>query len=55
LLKDIEDALLRIRDGLYGNCERCTKPIDETRLEAVPQARMCISCQEITEKESSPK
>ncbi|MEK7477391.1 MAG: TraR/DksA family transcriptional regulator [Candidatus Coatesbacteria bacterium] len=52
-LKDIEDALLRIRDGNFGNCERCTKPIDEARLEAVPSARMCIACAEIVEKESS--
>jgi len=51
-LKDIEDALLRVRDGTYGNCERCAKPIDEARLEAVPHARMCIACAEAVEKES---
>jgi DnaK suppressor protein len=50
-LKEIEDALLRIRDGSYGDCEKCNKPIDEARLEAVPHARMCLSCQESTEKD----
>lgn len=50
-LKDIEEALLRIQDGTYGNCERCQKPIDEARLEAVPQAAMCISCAAIAERE----
>jgi len=52
-LKEIEDALLRIRDGSFGNCEKCNKPIDEARLEAVPHARMCLSCQESTEKDGS--
>ena len=52
-LRDIEEALLRIRDGNYGVCERCSKPIDGTRLEAVPQARMCISCQEASERDGS--
>lgn len=54
-LKDIEDALLRVRDGTYGTCERCQKPIDEARLEAVPHARMCISCAEAVERENSPQ
>ncbi len=49
-LRDIEEALLRIREGTYGVCERCTKPIDGTRLEVVPHARMCISCQEASER-----
>lgn len=55
ILKEIEEALLRIRDGNYGNCERCTKPIDEARLQAVPQARMCIACQEASEKEGGSR
>lgn len=54
-LKDIEDALLRVRDGTFGVCERCQKPIDEARLEAVPQAPMCISCQEISEREGTSR
>ena len=52
-LRDIEEALIRIKEGTYGTCERCSKPIDEARLEVVPQAIMCISCQEAAEKERS--
>jgi len=52
-LRDIVEALRRIKDGTYGICERCSNPIDETRLEVVPHARMCISCQEAAEKEGA--
>ncbi len=48
-LRDVEDALVRVRDGGYGVCERCGKEIAESRLEAVPHARMCVSCQEASE------
>jgi DnaK suppressor protein len=51
VLKDIEDALVKIRDGSYGICERCQKPIDPARLEVVPQARMCVACQEAAERD----
>jgi RNA polymerase-binding transcription factor DksA len=30
--------------GSYGQCERCGKEIGPERLEAVPTARLCISC-----------
>lgn len=51
-LKDIDEALMRIEDGTFGNCVRCQKPIDEARIEAVPDAAMCISCKEAAEKEN---
>jgi DnaK suppressor protein len=50
-LRDIEDALIRIRDGSYGVCERCGKAIDEPRLEILPHTRYCINCQEVVERE----
>jgi RNA polymerase-binding protein DksA len=43
-LNDIEDALRKIDDGTYGVCEQCGGPIGEARLEAMPAARLCISC-----------
>ncbi len=52
-LRDIEDALIRIKEGTYGVCESCGKPIVESRLEAIPHARMCISCQENSENKGS--
>lgn len=43
-LADIEHALARIEDGTYGTCEVCGGAIALARLEAIPQARVCVSC-----------
>ncbi|MDT4954623.1 MAG: DnaK suppressor protein [Acidobacteriota bacterium] len=48
---DIDQALMRMDEGAYGQCARCGKPIDERRLEAVPTARYDAACQ--TEIEAS--
>jgi RNA polymerase-binding transcription factor DksA len=40
-LKDINDALKKIEDGLYGKCEVCGADIEEDRLTANPSARTC--------------
>ena len=45
MVADIDQALLRIEEGSYGICERCGKPIDERRLEAMPTARYDAECQ----------
>ena len=45
MVADIDQALLRIKEGTYGVCIRCGKPIDERRLEAVPTARSDANCQ----------
>ncbi|HEV7373207.1 MAG TPA: TraR/DksA family transcriptional regulator [Pyrinomonadaceae bacterium] len=50
-IADIDQALMRIDEGTYGQCARCGKPIDERRLEAMPTARYDAACQ--TEIESS--
>src|SRR5436305_9826377 len=42
---EIDEALRRIDEGTYGQCERCGKPIDERRLEAMPTARFDAQCQ----------
>ena len=46
---DIDQALLRMKEGTYGICVRCNKPIDERRLEAIPTARYDAQCQAIIE------
>jgi DnaK suppressor protein len=46
LLRSVESALGRIRDGTYGTCLSCGKEIDEKRLGAVPWALHCIHCEE---------
>ncbi|AMV34260.1 RNA polymerase-binding transcription factor DksA [Pirellula sp. SH-Sr6A] len=49
-LTQIEEALSRIRDGHYGECEGCEKPIPLARLQAVPYATSCIDCARKQEK-----
>ncbi|HXT63246.1 MAG TPA: TraR/DksA family transcriptional regulator [Pyrinomonadaceae bacterium] len=51
MIADIDQALLRIKEGSYGSCARCNKPIDERRLEAVPTARYDAACQEVIEND----
>src|SRR5713226_2597962 len=45
MVADIDQALLRMDEGGYGVCIRCSKPIDERRLEALPTARYDAVCQ----------
>src|SRR5258708_33039939 len=46
LLRAIEEALDRMRQGIYGVCEACGHPISGVRLNAVPWARHCRECKE---------
>jgi len=46
LLREIADALQRIEQGTYGVCLECEEPISVKRLDAVPWARYCVTCQE---------
>ncbi len=45
LVADVDQALLRMKEGGYGICARCAQPIDERRLEAIPTARYDAICQ----------
>jgi len=44
-LAQIEQAIEKIRDGRYGLCEACERPIPIERLRAIPDTTHCISCQ----------
>lgn len=44
LLAQIESAVRRIEQGVYGMCERCGQAIHPERLEALPYATMCFGC-----------
>jgi RNA polymerase-binding protein DksA len=44
-LRDVEAALQRIRDGVYGQCQDCGGEITKERLEAYPTAKRCVECQ----------
>ena len=50
-LAALEEALQRIEEGNYGICLRCGRPIENERLEVLPQAVNCIGCQTQTEEE----
>lgn len=54
-LKEIEDALERLKDSTYGECEDCNEPIAENRLRALPFTRVCVECQSKQEREQKIK
>ena len=47
LLREVQDALHRIEIGTYGTCHECDEPISTKRLEAVPWAKFCVTCQDL--------
>lgn len=50
-LKQIDDALDRIEENLYGLCEECGVKIPKARLKVVPFAKYCVECKEVIERE----
>ncbi len=50
MLQMVDEALARMKKGTYGVCVECGEKMIPKRLEAVPWARHCISCQEREEK-----
>ncbi len=50
-LSEIEDALERLKENVYGTCEECGEPIAENRLRALPSTRVCVECQSRHERE----
>lgn len=43
-LNEVEHALQKYEAGTYGLCDSCGQPIEEARLEAIPQASLCMKC-----------
>ena len=43
-IASVKRALARIKDGEYGLCVRCGGDINPARLEARPEAALCITC-----------
>jgi RNA polymerase-binding transcription factor DksA len=43
-LKEIDEALERVRKGTFGKCEECEGSIPKGRLQALPYARHCVAC-----------
>ncbi|MEA3328673.1 MAG: TraR/DksA family transcriptional regulator [Candidatus Omnitrophota bacterium] len=55
ILYEIDQALLRIKEKMFGKCEVCGCRIDNRRLKIVPYARLCINCKELKEQEELSK
>ena len=54
-LAEVEQALNKFEKGTYGRCDSCGQQIDPARLEALPQAHLCLSCKAKNAKgKSSP-
>ncbi|MEK7283902.1 MAG: TraR/DksA C4-type zinc finger protein [Acidobacteriota bacterium] len=50
VLQKVDAALHRIAKGAYGTCVECEEEIEKKRLEAVPWASHCVTCQDKVEK-----
>ena len=49
-MAEIEHALRKLDAGTYGLCDSCGKPIAPDRLEALPQASLCVDCKAKAQK-----
>ncbi len=46
-LAEVEAALGKFDKDSYGRCENCGNPIEPARLEALPQAKLCLNCKSL--------
>lgn len=51
-LAQVERAILRLKQGKYGNCDGCGTKIPVARLDAMPTASLCIACQREMERDA---
>lgn len=51
ILWQIDEALKRLEQGAFGECERCSESISEARLKAFPFTTLCIDCKAELESE----
>ena len=51
-LAQVERAILRLKQGRYGDCESCGTKIPVARLDAQPTASLCIGCQRDAERDA---
>lgn len=49
-IKKVDEALKRIEEGCFGDCDECGEDIEIRRLEARPTATLCVSCKEEQER-----
>jgi DnaK suppressor protein len=53
LLRSVEAALGRIKNGHFGTCLLCEEDIPEKRLKALPWAAYCVPCQELLDQQKA--
>jgi DnaK suppressor protein len=46
MLGEVERSLQKLEDGSYGTCDMCHSLIDPARMEALPQAILCMNCRQ---------
>ena len=54
-LAESERALKKLDEGTYGRCDRCGQAIPPERLEALPEASLCLSCKALLAKHAKGK
>ncbi len=52
-LEEIDLALDKVKEGGYGICKNCGKPIDPERLAIVPETQYCVACKSKLERRRS--
>lgn len=52
ILKELDNALERVEEEIYGFCDQCGKKIDDRRLEVAPFALYCVACQRKIEEKN---
>ncbi|MDR0705991.1 MAG: TraR/DksA family transcriptional regulator [Planctomycetaceae bacterium] len=48
ILDQVDEALVRIKEGTYGTCDSCGGRIPKVRLNFLPYATLCVQCAENT-------
>jgi DnaK suppressor protein len=46
LLAEVERAIQKLETGSYGVCDSCGTTIDPARMDALPQAILCLNCRQ---------
>ncbi len=54
-LAEIEHTMQKFEKGTYGRCDKCGHLIDPARLEALPQASLCLACKAQQAKDAKGK
>lgn len=49
----IDRALVKLETTQYGRCEQCGQNIPQSRLEVVPVADMCLTCEQVGENQAA--